>query len=48
VFRLLKEAQIIENKIEYGDASGEEDWKLCLRHCIDCEYSEKAEKMIGV
>jgi len=44
VFRLLKEAQIIENKIEYGDASGEEDWKLCLRYCIDWEYSEELKK----
>lgn len=44
--RNLKEAQIIENKIEYGDTASESEWKRCLRHYIDCEYIEKAEKMM--
>ena len=40
----LKDAQIKEDETEYGDVSDEAKWKDCLRHYIDCEYIEKAEK----
>jgi SIR2-like domain len=43
----LKEAQKLEDAIEYGDIDKEiENWKECLNHYVDCEHIEKAGKII--